>query len=66
MGIHQIMIDLTESPSKGLDQMLVRCRTADKNDVRKAADMLGITQAEFMRTVIVQCARKVIQEYGNS
>jgi len=60
MSIDSVKIDLKEVPAAGGVQVIMRCRPHDKNTVDKAAKLLDMTQAEFMRVTAVQAARKVI------
>lgn len=55
----EVTINLTEVPRAGESSMLVRMRAQDHIDINKAANRLGFKQSEFLRTVIVNVARKV-------
>jgi hypothetical protein len=52
------LIDLTAR--NGESQTVFRCSTEDKVDVDKAARMLHMSSAQFIRMVVIQAARKVI------
>jgi uncharacterized protein (DUF1778 family) len=55
-----ITLDLNEVPAAGDKQIVLRCRERDKSMVDDAAEILGMSQAEFMRVTSVQAARKVV------
>jgi len=45
--------------------MIIRTTTEDKKQINRAARSLGIPQADFLRTAILNVARKVLaQERG--
>lgn len=56
----EIAINFSKPPRKGRTTTLVRCHFDDKKDFDKAADLMGMTTAAFMRTVLVSAARTVI------
>jgi len=61
-----IVIDLTDRPRHGRTQILMRCQADDKELVEMVAKQLGMTLAEFVRTTVIKCARKLDQEMRKS
>jgi uncharacterized protein (DUF1778 family) len=64
--INLFLIDMTELPKAGPAQMIIRAQTEDRDMVSIAAQLLGLSQAEFLRCACVATARKVIQEKAPS
>jgi uncharacterized protein (DUF1778 family) len=60
--VSQVTIDLEEMPTAGPVQTIVRTRQEDKLDIKKAAAKVGMLESDFMRTVLVNAARKVNAE----
>ncbi len=60
---HKLTLSLDEHVRHGETQLLLRARLEDKRDIAKAAAILGLTQSQFMRNVLIQTARMVIAEY---
>lgn len=60
----EISINLSKPPRRGRTTTLLRCHSEDKHDIDKAADMVGMSTAEYMRTVIIQASRVVIANGG--
>jgi len=60
--VNRVSLKLDEHVSYGDSQILARIRLDDKRDVIKAAMLLGLTQSQFVRNVLVQAARVVIAE----
>ena len=54
--------DLTAS--NGEAQTVFRCSQTDKADVDLAAKRLHMSSAQFIRMVVIQCARKILSEEG--
>lgn len=52
--------DLTATT--GERQIVFRCSTDDKDDLDRAAGLLKMSQAQFIRMVVFQAARKVVAE----
>jgi uncharacterized protein (DUF1778 family) len=65
MSVESVTISLTEHPRSGPVQMIVRTTTEDKKIINRAARSLEMPQADFLRTAILNVARKVLaQERG--
>lgn len=60
--IDQVTVALREHVRWGGCQLLARVRLEDRQDVTIAAALLGLTQSQFMRNVLVQAARQIIAE----
>jgi hypothetical protein len=57
--IPDVTVNLLEVPAAGSIQVIFRVRESDKADIEKAARKLGMIQADFMRTVLLNAARKI-------
>ena len=57
-----VQIDTDEVPPHGSAQTVIRCKVMDKSDVAKAAVKLQMKPGVFMRTVVIQAARKVLAD----
>jgi len=57
-----VKVDLDNAIVHGSDGLLVRIKVQDKRDIARAAKALKMTQAQFVRTVVVQAARIVVAE----
>lgn len=57
-----VLVDLTNVPRTGDASMLMRLRGDDWEAINIAAQILGMRQAEFLRTACVNVAKKVISE----
>jgi uncharacterized protein (DUF1778 family) len=62
MKVSTVLVNLEQAPQVGSAQLLVRCVQGDKDDIDSAAEKLGLSTAQFIRTVTVQAARRVIAE----
>jgi uncharacterized protein (DUF1778 family) len=60
--VDSVQLRLGEYVSRGVCQVIIRVRLEDRRDITTAAQLLGLTQAQFMRNVLVQTARAVIAE----
>lgn len=60
--VSHFTINILEPPASGVKPMLLRVRENDANDINRAAKLVGLTQAEFLRTTTVQAARQIIAE----
>ena len=60
----QVTINLMEIPPHGEKQVIMRIKMRDYEDMTKAHQMLGLTQAEFLRTLVIKASRKVLAEYS--
>lgn len=58
----RVMVSLDERPAQGYMQTVFRTKEGDKKDVAKAARLLDMSAAQFIRTVTVSAARRVISE----
>lgn len=65
MSIEKVEVNLTEMIPYGMATILFRARAQDRRDVTSAAVALGLTQSQFMRTVLIQAARKVLAEVAS-
>jgi len=54
-------VDLTEHPKAGSVQMIIRTTTENKKEINRAAKVLGIPQADFLRVAALNVARKVLE-----
>lgn len=55
-----VNVNLLEVPAAGPQQVIFRVRHSDKADIEAAAKRLGMIQADFMRTVLLSAARKIL------
>jgi uncharacterized protein (DUF1778 family) len=60
--VDSVQLRLGTSITRGVCQMIIRVRLEDRRDITRAARLLGLTQAQFTRNVLVQTARTVIAE----
>jgi uncharacterized protein (DUF1778 family) len=60
--IREVLVNLFEIPSTGSTRLIVRLWVGDKPMIDRAARALGMTQARFMRTVLVNAARQVMDD----
>jgi uncharacterized protein (DUF1778 family) len=60
--LEDVQVRLSEHAHTGDAQLLIRVRLEDRRDIRAAARMLGLSQSQFVRNVIIQAARTVIAE----
>lgn len=58
----RVTIDLDYTARGGKQQVVFRCRGEDKRDIDRAAKMLGLNFAQFVRMVLVQASRKIIAD----
>jgi uncharacterized protein (DUF1778 family) len=61
MSVQQVTVDLTDHPRAGSVQMIVRLTTEDRKEINRAARVLGIPQADFLRVATLNVARKVLE-----
>lgn len=59
---YTVSVDLREPPKNGEAQIVFRCEAVDRDLVRAAAALIGISVNRFMRAVVIQAAKQVIQE----
>ncbi len=62
----KVTLDLGEHVKHGVSQLLARVRVEDRRDIAKAASVLGLTQSQFIRNVLVQAARSIIAEHESN
>lgn len=62
--IHLVTVHLLEIPPTGSAQLLARVTYEDHARATEAARIVGMTQAQFLRTVIVRAADKILEEAG--
>jgi len=60
--VPMVLVDLTKTERFGEMKILVRLRKDDRDLINFAAETLGMTQADFLRTVLIGAAKKVISE----
>ena len=60
--VKMVLIDLTELPEKGREQIVIRCKEEHRALIDFAAQTLGLNQADFLRVVLINTAKKVISE----
>lgn len=60
--VTMVLVDLTDVPRAGDASMLIRLRGEDFELVNLAAQLMGMKQAEFLRTSTIAVAKKVISE----
>jgi len=61
MSVRSVTVDLTEHPKAGSVQMIIRTTTENKKEINRAAKVLGIPQADFLRVAALNVARKVLE-----
>jgi uncharacterized protein (DUF1778 family) len=59
-----VTLRLMDFEPHGYSQMHIRTTDMARQDIHKAAKILGLSVAQFMRCILVQAARKVIAEAG--
>ncbi len=59
-----ITIPLHPMPAPGPASLIPRVRDVDRNKINMAASTLSLSQAQFMRLVLVHCAEAVLDEHG--
>ncbi len=59
-----VQVALMEFPEMGRTQVVARLTPDDKNDVDKAAIAMRMSQAEYVRLVLVSTTRKILAHYG--
>lgn len=65
MKLNTILLNLYPTPPQGQHGVIPRLSLEDRNMVNDAARALNMSQAKFMRTVLVNAARKVLDELGS-
>lgn len=60
--VTMVLVDLTNIPRGGSASMLTRLSPEYKDVVDLAAQALGLTQADFLRSAIVNTSLKVLSE----
>jgi len=60
MSVQQVVIDLMDRPRAGPVQMILRMTTEDRKEVNRAAKVLGIPQADFLRVATLNVAKRVL------
>jgi len=59
-----VLVHLLEIPPPGKAQLLARVTYEDHARANDAARIIGMTQSQFLRTVIVRAADKILEEHG--
>lgn len=63
VSMQHVLVHLGGDPQpSGEGRILVRLRYSDVKEINQAAAALGITQAEFARTVLIKAAQKINEE----
>lgn len=62
----QVVVQLTEVPEKGDARVLIRFTHEDRNMITRAARSIELSQSKFMRVVLVNAAKKVLEEMGEA
>lgn len=60
-----VVVDLTDRPRFGRAAVLLRCRAEDMELIDRVAHQIGMTKADFIRTVVIKAARKLEEEIEN-
>jgi hypothetical protein len=61
-NIIKVSLNTHQPPNAGAKTVLVRLTDADHADIQKAGDIVGLKQAEFYRTCVIQSARQIIAD----
>lgn len=61
MSIPIVLVDLTSIPFGGEAKLMIRLHPSDKDLVDKAAYKIGLNQAQFMRTAVINSAKAVLK-----
>ena len=62
LTIVQVTVNIYERASAGPHQMILRTTTQGRSMINQAAGLIGMSQADFMRTAIVGVAQAVLDE----
>ncbi len=62
--ITHVLVSLNDIPAKGMNKLLIHIEFEDKELVDKAAEIVRMSQQNFMRAVLVSAAKKVLEEAG--
>lgn len=62
MTISTVTIDFREPPKNGTTQVVFRMQAHDKDSITRAARLLVMTDAQFMRNACILAARQVISQ----
>jgi len=60
--VDSIQLRLDKYVRVGEAQLIVRVRLDDKRDIIAASRLLGVSQAQFMRNILVEAARTIVAE----
>ena len=60
--VSHITINLLTIPDTGSAAIIPRVTMEDRNKINRAALAIGMSQAQFMRTVLVRAAEQVLEE----
>lgn len=60
--VHMVLVDLSERIGTGDAQVILRLKGEDRDTIDLAARVLQYGQGEFVRTAVVNAARKIISE----
>ncbi len=62
--IEHVLVSLTGVPYTGTSNLVVRLQEHNRELINRAAKALDMSQADFMRVVLVNTASKVLIELG--
>lgn len=60
--VPMIVINLADQYPTGQGAMIVRCENEHVETVTLAATLMGMRQAELLRTLVISGAKKIIEE----
>ncbi len=60
-----VTVSLMSGPLSGKAQLIVRLRDDDKGYIDRAAALIGVSQADFTRMVLVNAAKGIINEIND-
>lgn len=62
--VTHVFVSMLEIPLTGRYNLLVRLQESDRDLITHAALVAGMTQQKFVRTLLVNAAKKVLTEAG--
>jgi uncharacterized protein (DUF1778 family) len=66
LSLQTLTVDVVQKPNTGGNQQIFRIRTPDMKDVERAATLLGMTKTDFIRRLVVNGAKSVLSEAGET
>lgn len=64
--LQMVVVSLTNKVATGYNQIPIRIRQTDRNNIHRAAIALGMSAGEFQRTVLANAAKRVLEELGEA